>query len=125
MGAIWAGQDEIEKVVSFKQNQAGNLSLKLEDKDGEIKGYHCWVLAFPEGYTYGIDASEAAKHPEKKEYFFGHLDDRRIGITRGRDILLSPPQHGERLNYIYKAYEEVDLEPSNGVETYYFVRELK
>jgi transglutaminase-like putative cysteine protease len=93
--------------------------------NGEVKGYHCWVLAFPKGYTYGIDASEAAKHPSKKNYYFGHLDDRRVGFTRGRDLLLSPPQHGDRLNFMYKAYEEVDLFPSKGVKTTYFVEKLK
>jgi transglutaminase-like putative cysteine protease len=85
--------------------------------NGEVKGYHCWVMAFPKGYTYGIDASEASKHPEKRSYYFGHLCDRRIGITRGRDILLNPPQHGERLNYLYKAYEEVDLKSKQDVQT--------
>ncbi len=94
------------------------------NKDGQVKGYHCWVLAFPEGMVYGIDASEAAKHPQKRKYFFGHLCTKRIGITRGRDILLAPPQHGNRLNYIYKAYEEVDLKPTNGVNTYFFVKKL-
>jgi len=93
--------------------------------DGEVKGYHCWVLAFPKGYTYGIDASEAAKHPEKRKYFFGHLCDHRIGITRGRDVLLSPAQHGDRLNFIYKAYEEVDLKPVNAVTTTFTVKKLK
>ncbi|RUM42640.1 MAG: transglutaminase [Desulfurobacterium sp.] len=92
--------------------------------DGEVKGYHCWVLAFPDGYTYGIDASEAAKHPEKREYFFGHLCEKRIGITRGRDILLAPPQHGGRLNYIYKPYEEVDLQPLNGLQFRVYVKKL-
>ncbi len=94
------------------------------NKDGQVKGYHCWVLAFPEGMVYGIDASEAAKHPQKRKYYFGHLCTKRIGITRGRDILLAPPQHGNRLNYIYKAYEEVDLKPTNGVNTYFFVKKV-
>ncbi|RKQ64058.1 transglutaminase superfamily protein [Thermovibrio guaymasensis] len=94
-------------------------------KDGLVKGYHCWVVAYPNGKVFGIDASEASKHPEKRDYFFGHLCDKRFGITRGRDILLSPAQHGARLNYIYKAYEEVDLYPADGVKTYYFVKKLK
>ena len=95
------------------------------NKNGLVKGYHCWVIAYPDGMVYGIDASEAAKHPEKRNYFFGHLCDRRIGITRGRDLLLAPPQHGDRLNYLYKAYEEVDLRPSEGVETYYYIEKIK
>ena len=93
--------------------------------NGKASGYHCWVLAFPKGYTYGIDASEAAKHPEKRKYFFGHLCENRIGMTRGRDVLLNPPQHGYRLNYLYKAYEEVDLQPKRDIETEFYLRKLK
>ncbi|SMP08139.1 Transglutaminase-like enzyme, putative cysteine protease [Desulfurobacterium pacificum] len=92
---------------------------------GEVKGYHCWVLAYPDGFVYGIDASEAAKHPSLRKYYFGHLKDNRVGITIGRDILLAPAQHGSRLNFTYKAYEEVDLKPSNGVQTYYFVKIIR
>ncbi len=95
------------------------------NKNGLVKGYHCWVIAYPDGKIYGIDASEAAKHPKKRNYFFGHLCDRRIGITRGRDLLLAPPQHGERLNYLYKAYEEVDLRPADGIQTYYSVKKVE
>ncbi len=92
------------------------------NKKGLVKGYHCWVFAFPAGRIYGIDASEAAKHPEKREYFFGHLSPDRIAITRGRDLLLSPAQHGGRINFLYKAYMEVDLQPSKkGIETTYYV----
>ncbi|NPA15441.1 MAG: transglutaminase domain-containing protein [Deferribacteres bacterium] len=96
------------------------IGLPIHRK-GLVKGYHCWVLAFTEGKIYGIDASEAAKHPEKREYFFGHLSPDRIAITRGRDLLLSPAQHGGRINFLYKAYMEVDLQPSKGIETTYYV----
>ncbi|WP_022853054.1 transglutaminase-like domain-containing protein [Thermodesulfatator atlanticus] len=98
-----------------------NMGLPIPPKGGVIKGYHCWLWAFPDGKLYGIDASEAAKHPEKKEYFYGHLCENRIRLTRGRDILLAPAQHGERLNFIYKAYMEVDLKPSKDIQTTYEV----
>lgn len=98
------------------------IGIPIPKRGGKIKGYHCWVLAFPGGKIYGIDASEAAKHPEKKEYFFGHLSPNRISLTRGRDLLLSPAQHGERINFLYKAYLEVDLTPHpKSVKTVYEV----
>ena len=98
------------------------IGIPVPKGGGKIKGYHCWVLAFPNGKIYGIDASEAAKHPEKREYFFGHLSPDRISLTRGRDLLLSPAQHGERVNFLYKAYLEVDLEPHpKAVKTTYKV----
>ncbi len=89
------------------------IGLPVPPGGGEIKGYHCWLKAYVEGKVLGLDASEAAKHPEKKAYYFGHLDERRVLLTRGRDLLLSPPQHGERLNFLYQAYLEVDLKPAS------------
>jgi len=64
------------------------IGLSVPPKGGVIKGYHCWLLAFPTGWLYGLDASEAAKNPEKRGYFFGHLCENRILLTRGRDLLL-------------------------------------
>ncbi len=81
-------------------------------QDGKVKGYHCWLMVYVNGKLWGIDASEAAKHPEKRAYFFGRLCNKRILLSRGRDILLSPPQHGPRLNFIWKAYAEADLKPA-------------
>ncbi|OAG27401.1 transglutaminase-like domain-containing protein [Thermodesulfatator autotrophicus] len=102
------------------------MGLPVPPKGGVIKGYHCWLLTFPDHQLYGIDASEAAKHPEKRSYFFGHLCDGRIVLTQGRDILLAPAQHGPRLNFIYKAYLEVDLKPTpKKVHTTYEVKVLE
>ncbi len=92
---------------------------------GPVKGYHCWLKAYVEGKVFGIDASEAAKNPARKEYFFGHLDEKRILLARGRDLLLAPPHHGERLNFIYQAYAEADLRPASQlVQTFYQVKIL-
>jgi len=43
-----------------------------------------------------VDASEAWKHPDKKDYFFGAHDDNRLQFTVGRDIRLDPPQQAIR-----------------------------
>jgi transglutaminase-like putative cysteine protease len=133
--AVWACNAKHGNCTDFHSlfialSRALNIPALFEigipvNGNGKVNGYHCWVLAFPKGYVFGIDASEAAKHPEKRNYFFGHLDVHRIGITRGRDVLLSPPQHGPRLNFIYKAYEEVDLKPSREISTEFYVKKLK
>ena len=76
---------------------------------GEIKGYHCWAEFHVKGYGWiPIDASEAAKNPEKREYFFGAHDENRIEFTTGRDLILNPRQEGESLNYFIYPYIEVD-----------------
>ena len=101
------------------------IGLPVPEGGGKISGYHCWLKVYLDGKILGLDASEAAKHPEKKTYFFGHLCDRRILLTRGRDLLLSPAQHGARLNFMYQAYAERDLKPAPSlVHTTYRVKFL-
>jgi transglutaminase-like putative cysteine protease len=76
---------------------------------GEIQGYHCWAEFFLDGYGWvPVDTSEAAKHPEKKEYFFGAHDENRVQLSTGRDIVLNPKQAGSPLNYFVYPYVEVD-----------------
>lgn len=78
---------------------------------GEIGGYHCWAQFHDK--TRGwvpIDASEASKSPEKRDYFFGALDENRVLMTVGRDIVL-PGMKGEALNFFIYPYAEVDGKP--------------
>lgn len=46
--------------------------------------------------------------PDKVEYYFGNLDERRMVWSIGRDIILSPKQDGEPVNAMAKAYVEID-----------------
>jgi transglutaminase-like putative cysteine protease len=79
---------------------------------GTIPGYHCWAEFYVEPYGWiPVDASEAWKHPEKKDYFFGSHDANRVQFTMGRDIRLEPQQQGGPLNYFIYPYAEVDGKP--------------
>ena len=62
-----------------------------------------------------VDISEAWKHQEKKDYFFGTLDTNRIEFTKGRDLKLSPAQDGTPLNYFVYPYVEVAGKPWSNV----------
>ncbi len=61
-----------------------------EDKpQGEIKGYHCWIEAYlPKLAWLPVDASEAKKHPGRRELLFGTQPADRIVFSTGRDLLL-------------------------------------
>jgi transglutaminase-like putative cysteine protease len=86
--------------------------LPSDPHDGTIPGYHCWAEFYVEPYGWiPVDASEAWKHPDKKDYYFGALDDNRLQFTVGRDIRLNPPQQGDPLNYFVYPYAEVDGKP--------------
>src|SRR5581483_2308349 len=82
--------------------------LPADKHSGEIAGYHCWAEFFePRTGWVPIDISEAWKHQEKKDYFFGAHDANRIQFTMGRDLELSPSQAGKPLNYFVYPYVEV------------------
>jgi transglutaminase-like putative cysteine protease len=75
---------------------------------GEVPGYHCWAEFYSGGVWVPVDASEASKHPDRHDYYFGHLDAARVAFTMGRDLVLKPPQKGEPLNYLIYPYAELD-----------------
>jgi transglutaminase-like putative cysteine protease len=86
--------------------------LPPERGEGKIAGYHCWAEFYAKGIGWiPIDASEAAKNPAKREYFFGAHDENRIEFTRGRDLELAPKQSGDPLNYFIYPYAEADGKP--------------
>lgn len=98
------------------------LPLPVERGKGEVKGYHCWAEFFTKetGWV-PVDASEAAKNPDKRKYFFGAHDENRVEFTRGRDLTLTPKQAGPPLNYFVYPYAEADGKPVEDVaRTYTF-----
>ena len=97
------------------------LPLPVGRGRGEIKGYHCWAEFFtPETGWVPVDASEAAKNPNKRAYFFGAHDENRVEFTRGRDVELTPKQAGPPLNYFVYPYAEADGKPLDVARTYEF-----
>jgi transglutaminase-like putative cysteine protease len=77
----------------------------------QLPGYHCWADFYLDGVGWvPVDASEAWKHPEKREYFFGHHDADRVQLTTGRDVPL-PGMRGAPVNFIVYPYAEADGAP--------------
>ena len=75
---------------------------------GDVAGYHCWATFYADGHGWvPVDISEANKHPDRRDYFFGHLDADRVTFTSGRDLTLVPPQAGPPLNFFVYPYAEV------------------
>jgi transglutaminase-like putative cysteine protease len=89
--------------------------LPADRGEGKIDGYHCWAEFYAKGIGWvPVDASEAAKNPSKREYFFGAHDENRIELSKGRDIVLTPRQRGGDLNYFIYPYAEIDGSPFDG-----------
>jgi len=92
--------------------------LPPDQHSAEIAGYHCWADFFDP--THGwvpVDISEAWKHPEKRDYFFGAHDANRVQFTMGRDLELNPKQDGKPLNYFVYPYVEVGGKEYSNVST--------
>ena len=83
--------------------------LPPDKHSSEIAGYHCWSDFYVDGKGWiPVDISEAWKHQEKRDYFFGSHDVNRVQFSMGRDLRLNPPQDGKPLNYFVYPYVEVD-----------------
>jgi len=83
--------------------------LPPDKHSSEIAGYHCWSDFYVDGKGWiPVDISEAWKHPEKRDYFFGSHDVNRVQFSMGRDLRLNPAQDGKPLNYFVYPYVEVD-----------------
>jgi transglutaminase-like putative cysteine protease len=92
---------------------------------GEIPGYHCWAEFYLKGTGWvPVDASEASKNPDRRDYFFGAHDANRVFFTYGRDIRLSPEQHGDPLNYFIYPYAELNGKPFSGLQTHFTFNDL-
>ena len=65
--------------------------LPPDKHSAEIAGYHCWSDFYVDGKGWiPVDISEAWKHPEKRDYFFGSHDVNRVQFSMGRDLRLNP-----------------------------------
>jgi len=83
--------------------------LPADKHSAEIPGYHCWAEFYLDSTGWvPVDISEAWKHQEKHDYFFGAHDVNRVQFTQGRDLRLTPAQEGAPLNYFVYPYVEID-----------------
>ena len=82
--------------------------LPADKHSAEIPGYHCWAEFYLDSSGWiPVDISEAWKHQEKHDYFFGAHDVNRVQFTQGRDLRLAPAQAGAPLNYFVYPYVEI------------------
>jgi transglutaminase-like putative cysteine protease len=82
--------------------------LPADKHSAEIPGYHCWAEFYLDATGWvPVDISEAWKHQEKHDYFFGAHDVNRVQFTEGRDLKLAPAQEGAPLNYFVYPYVEI------------------
>lgn len=100
------------------------LTIPSESK-GEIPGYHCWAEFYENQKGWRpVDASEAWKHPEKKEAYFGNFDTNKFLLSVGRDVALEPRQSGAPVNIFFYPHVEADGKESTGVTTSFYYKNV-
>lgn len=100
------------------------FSLPTDRPAGQVSGYHCWAEFYSKGIGWvPIDASEAAKNPAQRAYFFGAHDENRIEFTVGRDLVLHPGQ-AQPLNYFVYPYAEANGKPFTTMDKVITYRDL-
>ena len=81
-------------------------------------GFHCSVevLLPPYGWV-PVDISHAKKGRNTKDFYFGGWDNYRGELGHGRNVMLAPPQQGNRLQHVPNTpYIEVDGVPFDAFE---------
>lgn len=92
--------------------------------EGEIPGYHCWARVLDSNLGWlPFDASEAKK-AGRRDAYFGRIPSDRIAFSIGRDLTLSPAQHGAGLNYFIYPYAEADNKVYEKLRTSFHFRRL-
>ena len=83
------------------------------EEEGNIEGYHCWADYYVDGEGwYPVDISEADNNPDKKDYYFGTVDNNRVEMMLGRDFVLKGYESKMINLFIYPILEVNDKKSS-------------
>src|SRR3972149_7065989 len=94
----------VASAAGIPAREVSNFDLPF----GEVAPNYGWIP---------LDISHAKKGRGTKEFYFGSLDNFRLQIGHGRNVLLSPPQKGQRLNLVSsEPYVEIDGIPYEKVD---------
>ncbi len=102
------------------------FTVPAERPAGTLRGYHCWGdFYLPDIGWVPIDASEADKHPDKRELYFGTHPADRVLMTVGRDLQLGEGHASGALNYFVHPHVEVNGQKVANVELVVSFRDLE
>jgi len=112
--------------VGIPARFVSGFSVPDEETEGQINGYHCWAEFYLTDYGWvPIDASEAFKFPDRKDFLFGGLDLNRVEFTTGRDISMLPTHLDQKFNYLIYPYVMVDGEEYSTVQNEFRYRNIQ
>src|SRR3989338_7440263 len=100
--------------------------MPKEPQEGNLNVYHCWAKFYIKGKgLIPVDISEADKYPQKRDYYFGNIDEDRIRLTAGRDIILKEARDLRSLNFFVFPYAELNGQQFNDMDIELSYKNLK
>ncbi|MDP6763060.1 MAG: transglutaminase domain-containing protein [Planctomycetota bacterium] len=114
----------LARSVGVPAREVYGLRISKEAREDISDDYHCWAEFFaPEIGWVPVDPSDVVKFAsknglalddpqtlEKREYYFGAVDEHRVRLGTGQEILLAPVQLLGPLPYFMCPYLEVGYE---------------
>ncbi len=98
----------LARAANLPARFAIGATIPADRDEGEIGGYHCWAEFLADGKWIPVDISEASKHPELADYYFGHHPANRFEISVGRDLVVDPAPVSSPMNFLVYPLLEVD-----------------
>jgi transglutaminase-like putative cysteine protease len=98
----------LARTVGIPARFAIGATIPADKSEGTIEGYHCWAEFFADGRWIPVDISEAWKHPELANYYFGHNPANRFELTKGRDLIVDPAPASGPINFLAYPLLEID-----------------
>ena len=98
----------LARAVGIPARFAIGATIPADKNEGAIEGYHCWAEFFADGRWVPVDISEAWKHPELADYYFGHNPANRFELTKGRDLIVDPEPATGPINFLVYPLLEMD-----------------
>ena len=112
----------LARSIDIPARFAIGATIPAEKNEGVIEGYHCWAEFFANGRWVPVDISEAWKHPELANYYFGHNPANRFELTKGRDLMVDPAPASGPINFLAYPVLEMDGKPMKPETSFSFRR---
>jgi transglutaminase-like putative cysteine protease len=113
----------LARSIGIPARFAIGFSIPADQQSGSIEAYHCWAEFLAQGKWVPVDISEAWKHPELADYYFGHHPANRFEVSVGRDLVVDPLPASGPINFLVYPLLQVDGKEVK-VETHFKFRRL-
>jgi transglutaminase-like putative cysteine protease len=97
----------LARSIKIPARFAIGMTIPAGTNEGSISGYHCWAEFFSGGQWIPVDISEASRHPDLADYYFGHHPANRFELSTGRDLVVHPAPASGPLNFLVYPLLEV------------------